>query len=165
MVPYMLTFYFPFILFAVGVQAFVIKAFSRETSKYGRRCRNKSRCSKLSGIITTCLHAVHYPVLLYQNVFLLLYVVVDLVISSLLFSRERAKQSTHFISLESFKSLLQHFQRHSVESLTLYTLRSECIFSILFSIHFLRRRQGEFVYQSRASLVGDHFLPSCDLNV
>ena len=41
--------------------------------------------------------------------FLLLYVVVDLVISSLLFSRERAKQSTHFISLESFKSLLQNF--------------------------------------------------------
>ena len=54
-------------------------------------------------------NAVRYPVLLYQNVFLLLYVVVDLVISSLLFSRERAEQSTHFISLESFKSLLQHF--------------------------------------------------------
>ena len=55
-------------------------------------------------------NAVRYPVLLYQNVFLLLlYVVVDLVISSLLFSRERAKQSTHFISLESFKSLLQNF--------------------------------------------------------
>ena len=33
-------------------------------------------------------NAVRYPILLYQNVFLLLYVVVDLVISSLLFSRE-----------------------------------------------------------------------------
>ena len=54
-------------------------------------------------------NAVRYPILLYQNVFLLLYVVVDLVISSLLFSHERAKQSTHFISLESFKSLLQNF--------------------------------------------------------
>ena len=54
-------------------------------------------------------NAVRYPVLLYQNFFLLFYVVVDLVISSLLFSRERTKQSTHFISLESFKSLLQNF--------------------------------------------------------
>ena len=54
-------------------------------------------------------NAVRYPVLLHQNVFWLLCVVVDLVISSLLFSRERAKQSTHFISLESFKSLLQNF--------------------------------------------------------
>ena len=34
---------------------------------------------------------------------------------------------------------------------------SVCIFSILFSIHFLRCRQGEFVQQSRASLVADHF--------
>ena len=31
-----------------------------------------------------------------------------------------------------------------------YTLTSVCIFSILFSLHFLRCRQGEFVRQSRA---------------
>ena len=43
-------------------------------------------------------------------------------------------------------------------SLTLYTLTSVCIFSILFSIHFQRGWQGEFVSQSRASLVGDHLV-------
>ena len=42
---------------------------------------------------------------------------------------------------------------------------SVSIFSILFSIHFSRYWQGEFVKQSRASLVGDHFLHSRDLNV
>ena len=49
--------------------------------------------------------------------------------------------------------------------LTHYTLTSECIFSILFSIHFTRCKQEEFVQQSRASLVGDHFLYSHDLCV
>ena len=49
--------------------------------------------------------------------------------------------------------------------LTLYTLTSECIFSILFSIHFLRFWKGEFVKQSGVSLVVDHFLDSHDLNV
>ena len=44
--------------------------------------------------------------------------------------------------------------------LTLYTLTSVNIFSILFSIQFLQCGQGEFVYQSRASLVGDHVLYS-----
>ena len=39
-------------------------------------------------------------------------------------------------------------------------MTSVCIFSILFSIHFLRCWQGEFVWQSRASLVVDHFLYS-----
>ena len=52
---------------------------------------------------------------------------------------------------------------------TLYTLTSACIFSILLFIHFLRCWQGEFVHQSKASkkasLVGDHFLYSHDLNV
>ena len=42
-------------------------------------------------------------------------------------------------------------------TLTLYTLTSLCIFSILFSIHFLRCRQGEFVQQSRASLASFGF--------
>ena len=49
--------------------------------------------------------------------------------------------------------------------INLYTLTSECIFSILFSIHFLRCWQGEFVEQSGVSLVVDHFLDSHDLNV
>ena len=39
------------------------------------------------------------------------------------------------------------------------------VFSILFSIHFLKCSQGEFVSQSRDSLFGDHFLYSHDLNV
>ena len=47
--------------------------------------------------------------------------------------------------------------------LNLYILTSVCIFSILFSIHFQRCWQGEFFYQSKASLVGDHLLYSCDL--
>ena len=37
--------------------------------------------------------------------------------------------------------------------LTLYNQTSVCIFSILFSIHFLRHRQGEFLQQLRGSLV------------
>ena len=50
-------------------------------------------------------------------------------------------------------------------SLILYPLTSVCIFSILFSIHFLKRCQGVFVKKPRASLVGDHFLDSSNLNV
>ena len=49
------------------------------------------------------------------------------------------------------------------KNLTLYTLTSVLIFSILISKHFLRSWLGEFVEQSRASLVGDHFLYSHDL--
>ena len=52
-----------------------------------------------------------------------------------------------------------------VSWLTLYTLISVYIFSILISIHFLRCWHREFVQQSRASLVGDHFLNSHDPNV
>ena len=48
-------------------------------------------------------------------------------------------------------------------------LKSVCIlfllFSILLFIHFLKCWQGEFVYQSNASFVSDHFLYSHDLNV
>ena len=47
-------------------------------------------------------------------------------------------------------------------STTLYTLTSESIFFILFSITFLRCWQGEFVEKSEAALVGGH---SLDLNV
>ena len=53
----------------------------------------------------------------------------------------------------------------TIHILTLYTLTSVCIFSILFSIHFLRCWQGEFVEQSWALLLDDHFLYSCDLNM
>ena len=51
----------------------------------------------------------------------------------------------------------------TVRNLTLYTLTSACKFSTLFSIHFLRCWQGEFVLQSRASSVVDQFLYSLDL--
>ena len=47
--------------------------------------------------------------------------------------------------------------------LTIYTLTSVFRFSILLSIHFLRCWKGEFVQQSIAYLVGDHFLYSHDL--
>ena len=47
----------------------------------------------------------------------------------------------------------------------LYTLTSGCTFSIMFSIHFQRYWQGEFIKQSRASFVGDNFLYSPDLEV
>ena len=49
--------------------------------------------------------------------------------------------------------------------LTLNILTSAYIFSILFSIHFLRCWQGEFLYQLRASLGGDHLFYSHNLNV
>ena len=50
-------------------------------------------------------------------------------------------------------------------SLSLYSLTSVWIFSILLPRHFLGFWQGEFVQQSKASLVGDHLLYSHDLNV
>ena len=49
--------------------------------------------------------------------------------------------------------------------LTLSTLTSVSIFSIIFSIRFLWYWQGEVFEQSRASLVGKHFLYSRGLNV
>ena len=48
--------------------------------------------------------------------------------------------------------------------LTLYTLKSVCIFSVLLFIHFLQCWQGEFAYQSNASFVSDHFLYSHNLD-
>ena len=54
---------------------------------------------------------------------------------------------------------------HNVNSLTLNTLTSVCIFSLLFSILFLRCCQGEFVWPWRASFVGKHFLYSRGLTV
>ena len=52
-----------------------------------------------------------------------------------------------------------------INLLTLDILTSVNIFSIMFTIHFLRHCRGEFVEQSRVSLVGDQFLYSCDLSV
>lgn len=50
--------------------------------------------------------------------------------------------------------------------LLLYTLISFCllIFSLIFSINFLWHWLGKSVKQSRALLVGNHFLYSCDCN-
>ena len=42
-------------------------------------------------------------------------------------------------------------------ALYVYILTSVCIFSILFSIHSLKCWLGEFVWQSKASLVDDYF--------
>ena len=52
-----------------------------------------------------------------------------------------------------------------INLLTLNIITSVNIFSIIFTIHFLRHCWGEFVEQSRVSLVGDQFLYSCDLSV
>ena len=43
--------------------------------------------------------------------------------------------------------------------------KSVCIFSIQLFIYFLKGWQGEFIYQSKASFIGDHFLYSRDLSV
>ena len=62
-------------------------------------------------------------------------------------------------------TLSAHLSKENFYLLTLYTLTSVCIFSILFSIHFQRGWQGEFVSQSRAALVGDHLLYSHNFHV
>ena len=56
---------------------------------------------------------------------------------------------------------------HSCPPLTLYSLTLICIFSILFSTHFLRCWLRRICIQSQASLilVGDHFLYSHNLSV
>ena len=73
-------------------------------------------------------------------------------------------------SLTMFSSLLSHGKtdkctKRRPYTLTLYALKSVCIFSILFSKHFLGCQHGEFVLQSRSSLVGDQLLYSPDLQV
>ena len=45
------------------------------------------------------------------------------------------------------------------------TLRSVCIFSILFSMYFLWCWQGEFLYELSASYVGNNLLYSCALTI
>ena len=54
---------------------------------------------------------------------------------------------------------------YAINTLTLYSLTSVCIFSILLLRHFLVFWQGEFDQQSRGSLVGDPLLYSHDLSV
>ena len=62
------------------------------------------------------------------------------------------------------QAILYIFKTDYLMSSTHYTLISVCIFSILFSIHFLMCCEGEFVWQSRGSSVNYHFLYSHDLN-
>ena len=62
--------------------------------------------------------------------------------------------------------LVSHSERRKTSTCsTLYPLKSEYIFSILLLTHYLKCWQGEFVYQSRALFLGDHFLYSRVLNV
>ena len=63
------------------------------------------------------------------------------------------------------KGLRRQLMNIQTAFVTLHTLRSKYIFSMLFLVHILKYEQGEFVKQSRASLVGDHFLYSHDLHV
>ena len=74
--------------------------------------------------------------------------------SSLLYQKKNLKEKV--ISINMSKEL---------ESWIVYTLTSVCIFSILFSIHFLRCCQRELFRRSRASLIGDRFLYSFDHNI
>ena len=56
----------------------------------------------------------------------------------------------HLYLLQSYiQAVLYICITDNMMSFTLYTLISECIFSILFSIHFLKFWQGEFVLQSQ----------------
>ena len=80
---------------------FVIKALSRETSKYGRRCRKKTRCSKL------CLHAVRYPVIYYTETLILLLLLISLFPRCYFLIKEPNNQFTYYMSLESFKLLFK----------------------------------------------------------
>ena len=70
---------------------------------------------------------------------------------------------SHRITIESNIKVMRI--KTMIINLTLYTLKSVCIFSIQLFIYFLRCWQGEFVYQSKVSFDGDHFLYSHDLNM
>ena len=72
------------------------------------------------------------------------------------------------LMLNSAVKLLKDVRCQSLlqaKGLTLYILKSVCIFSLLFSIYFLRKCRRELVQKSRASLVGDHFPYSHELPV
>lgn len=59
--------------------------------------------------------------------------------------------------------MIQCSKLYTVKDWTL--MWSVCIFSLLFSMHFLGYWHGEFFDQPKAFLIGDHFLYSHDLNV
>ena len=61
----------------------------------------------------------------------------------------------------ALESTLEKKKKANKTQSTLHTPSSACIFSLLFSIYFLRCWQGEFVQQSTTALVGDHILYSC----
>ena len=98
--PWLLTFFYPLCSWRL---TFVIKALSWETSKYGRRCRKKSRCSKL------CLHAVRYPVIYYTETLILLLLLISLFPRCYFLIKEPNNQFTYYMSLESFKLLFKIF--------------------------------------------------------
>ena len=130
-------------------------------------------CAYLSKIwCYTMLDFQLYHSLLSEEGFSMKFLLPHLPISQLFGSynvdKKILKRRTSLISLwvdEVIILLADILCRRSPNSVALYTLTSVCIFSILFPIHFLRCWQGEFVYQSRASLLGDHFLFSHVLDV
>ena len=84
------------------------------------------------------------------------------------FSYNYGKETLHWITIlvrlcwhMAFCNVLSYQDR---PPFILYSVRPVAIFSILFSIHFPSCQQGEFVEQSRASIV-DHSLYSHDLYV
>ena len=62
------------------------------------------------------------------------------------------------------QAFLQMYAKLCRNPLILHTWKSVCIFWIMFSIHFLRCWQREFVEKPRSSVAGDPFLYSHDLN-
>ena len=70
----------------------------------------------------------------------------------------------NFTALRSFHHLFNYFPIDVL--ITLYTLTSVYIFSILFSNEYISYgSEEENLFSNLASLVGDHFLYSHDLNV
>ena len=67
--------------------------------------------------------------------------------------------------LQCFPLFYHSVKKRGPYTLALYTLKSVCIFSILFSKYFLRCQHGEFVLHSRSCSVGDQLLYSPDLKV
>ena len=67
------------------------------------------------------------------------------------------------LCLLSYNNVNYIFVTQKHLSVTLYTLTSVYMFSILLLLYFPFYWQGEFVEQSRVSLVGDHFHHSFDL--
>ena len=69
------------------------------------------------------------------------------------------------VRLDALQSTLISSPQTTKPILNLYSLTSVSKFCILFSIHFLGYWQGEFVLQSRVSLVSWYFLFSHDSGV